>query len=242
MISNRSMVEQLEGRQLLSATLTSGDSAPLVFQGTAVNGGGAVTDKLLMTVQRTADGFSDSVIITDDSGNVTSLGVSMNAAGKFSGTAADLTLAGRMNSAETKIAGNWALQGAHRTTRGALNLSLVPPPNTVLPTTNSKTTITDYTGTMTKDGQTTSNVKFEVIDTNGKRTGEVNVHNYDDQLVTIPFNISSTGVIAFTFSFTDQTNIVQGKLSDGGKLMTGSWTSINSDGTNGFGSFTASAD
>jgi len=54
-----------------------------VFSGTAVKAGGAVIDKLLMTVQRTANGSATTSFLTDDGGNVTSLTLSMNAAGNF---------------------------------------------------------------------------------------------------------------------------------------------------------------
>src|ERR1700677_3291980 len=105
MKSNRCIIEQLEGRQLLSAAPAVGDSAPVVFSGTAVGAKGAVIDTLLMTVQRTANGFSDNVIMTDAGGNVTTLTLSMDAAGKFSDNSAGLTLTGRMNAAETEITG-----------------------------------------------------------------------------------------------------------------------------------------
>ncbi len=229
MTSNHCIVEQLEGRQLLSA-------APIAFAGSAVSTTGAVQDTLLMTVQATGNGFTDKFILTDNSGNITVLNFSMKANGTFTDTQGVLTVAGKMDAGETAITGTWSEKLWGKNTRGTFSLGVLAQPNANLPTTNNTTTVTEYAGTDVNQGGQSGTVLIEVLDTNGVRTGEVFVHNYENQLVPIPFNISKTGQIAFTFSLTDQTNIVQGKVNANGTI-TGSWTSINSDGTNGFGHF-----
>jgi hypothetical protein len=232
MTSNHCTVEQLEGRQLFSA------ATPLAFQGTAATYTGAQMDTLLMTVQQTSNGFTDKFVMTDNSGNIAVMNFSMKANGQFSYTQGVLTVTGKMNAGETEITGTWSENLRGWNTRGTFLMDVIPQPNANLPTTNNTTTITEYTGKDTNQGGQSGTVLIEVLDTDGVRTGEVFIHNYNDQLVPIPFNISSTGKIAFTFSLTDQTDIVQGKLNANGTI-TGSWTSISSDGTNGFGKFSA---
>ena len=238
MKSNRCFFEQLEGRQLLSAAPTL---APLVFQGTAVNSSGIVVDKLQMTVQKTATGYSDKLIVTNNTGEVTVLTFSGNATGQFSDTQGYTAFAGRMNTADTAITGTWALNGPHGDTHGSLTLNEVPPAETTPPTTNKTTTVTDYVGTFTNSSGQTSKITIQVIDTNGILTGLVYVHNYNNQLVPILFSISKTGAASFTFTLAGQTNIVQGQFSSNGKTVTAKVTSINSDGTVGFDTLTATA-
>ena len=236
MNSTAFLIEPLEARQMLSATP---DAGMLSFQGSANYANGTLIDKLLVNLQPVPTGFTGEVIMTNPAGDISTDPVTLNSAGEFSKIGTGFTITGKMNAAETKVTGNWTLQAAQKTSKGSLNLTLIPPPNPALPTTNKRTTITDHSGTDTNQNNVTSNVTIEVIDTNGVRTGEVNVHNYDGVLTPIPFKIASNGTIAFTFSFSDQTNIVQAKLSADGTTITGSWTSINTNGTNGFGTMLA---
>lgn len=232
MKTNRCLIEPLENRQLLSAS-------PVFFQGTCVNNNGALMDKVVMSVTATSGGFSDYIVAMDMGDKIANTTVTMDATGVFSKTTIgtdNLTLAGKMNDAETSISGVWTMKGPHGGQTGTFHLAVVPPANTTIPSTG---TVTDYDGIDINSKGQGGHVALEVIDNDGVLTGDVVVHDYNNNLIPIGFNISSDGDISFSFTLTDQTNIVRGKLSANGQLFQGSWISINNDGTNSFGVMTA---
>jgi hypothetical protein len=232
MKTDRCLVEPLENRQLLSAS-------PVLFQGTCVNNIGGLMDKVVMSVTPSGSGFSDYIVVMDNGDKIANTTVTMDANGVFSKTTIgtdNLTLAGKMNAGETAVDGVWTMKGPRGGQSGAFHLALVPPANSTVPTTG---TVTDYDGIDINSKGQGGHVALEVIDNDGVLTGAVEVHDYNNNLIPIGFNISSQGDVSFSFTLTDQTNIVRGKLSANGQIFQGSWISINTDGSNSFGVMTA---
>jgi hypothetical protein len=237
MKSNGCVVEALEGRQFLSAAPV-GVASMLVFQGNAVTSAGGIADHLIMTVQKNGSGYTDEVFITTPQMKTTMLSLSMNPVKNFSyvkANAAGISLFGTMNASDTVITGTWTQTTGKVTTGGKYTLDLVPGPLASAPTTG---TVTTYTGMEVNSQGKTDPINITVWDNDGVLTGSVDVHNYEDQLVAMPFSISSSGQISFEFSLEDQTAVVVGTLS--GKEITGSFIAIGTNGAISYGTMSAS--
>jgi hypothetical protein len=212
-------------------------ASPVLFQGDTTTKGGEVMDKIVMSVTQTDTGFSDYIAVEDDGHKIASTTVNMDASGNFSTSpigSDNLIITGKMNAGQTAIIGSFSMRGGHGGVTGKVELDMVPEVNDTIPTTG---TITQYVGKEVNSKGVVDPVDIEVFNNSGTLTGDVEVHDYNNNLIPLSFNISSTGTISFFFTLQDQTDIVQGKLSANGKLFTGSFITINNDGTNSFGAF-----
>jgi hypothetical protein len=102
----------------------------------------------------------------------------------------------------------------------------------------SLVTITDYTGTAVNQDDRSSAITLEVTDTNGVRTGVVNINNNDGGTTPIPFKIGAAGAISFDFTVGDQKVKATGRLSANGETISGAWKSVADRGKLGHGEFT----
>ena len=236
MKTNFTLIEQLEGRQLLSGTLpglvhvgaarpTVGTNAPMMFAGVAVDSQDEVMATLQMTVQKTATGFSDAAIVTDDGGNVADISLSLNAAGKFvyhGNVGGALTLSGALNAGHTAITGTWIHSGSGPSSHGTLTMA-------VDPSTPTSPTTANYVGTATNKKGDVSQIGVVVTDTNNIRTAVLSIANGNGSGSNspAPFLIAANGSFAFSFSQPNgETDHVIGKISPNGLTITGGWTSL----------------